>query len=41
MPLFSLQVYCVAWVGKDTVVVGGTDPNLLRLTTLDNTVSDN
>ncbi|KAK8388672.1 hypothetical protein O3P69_020569 [Scylla paramamosain] len=31
------SVYCVAWVGKDTVVVGGTDPNLLRLTTLDNT----
>ncbi|XP_071539856.1 uncharacterized protein [Panulirus ornatus] len=33
----NTSVYSTAWAGKETVAVGGADPNLLRLTTLDNT----
>ncbi|XP_045609614.1 uncharacterized protein [Procambarus clarkii] len=30
-------VYSTVWAGKEVVAVGGADPNLLRLATLDNT----
>ncbi|XP_069985070.1 uncharacterized protein [Penaeus vannamei] len=33
----NTSVYTTAWAGREVVVVGGGDPNLLRLATLDNT----
>ncbi|KAG7160975.1 COMPASS-like H3K4 histone methylase component WDR5A-like [Homarus americanus] len=33
----NTSVYSTVWAGKEVVAVGGADPNLLRLTTLDNT----
>ncbi|XP_063587692.1 uncharacterized protein LOC134764943 [Penaeus indicus] len=33
----NTSVYTTTWVGKEVVLVGGGDPNLLRLATLDNT----
>ncbi|KAK7076685.1 hypothetical protein SK128_003361, partial [Halocaridina rubra] len=33
----NTSVYSTTWAGKEVVAIGGGDPNLLRLTTLDNT----
>ncbi|XP_054257931.1 WD repeat-containing protein 5B-like isoform X3 [Macrosteles quadrilineatus] len=32
--LFKCQLYCGQWVTSDTIIVGGTDPNLLRVVSL-------